>query len=151
MRIEKQRLELLKLDCTILHLEDDDNDALFFERALQRLKFTGFYHRVWNVQSVIDYLSGAGEFADRKSFPLPDTLVTDSALGNAAGPQTKDLIEWLDQREEFRRIVRIMLTGDMSNGEQLKWIERGIACVLLKGASHDETTKAVGEILRRCP
>ncbi len=38
----------------------------------------------------------------------------------------------------------------MSETEQKKWLSRGIACVLLKGASHDDIAKSVGEVLRRC-
>ncbi len=140
----------MNLDCNILHLEDDDNDSLFFQRALDRLKFIGAYRRVSTAQHAIDYLNGTNEFADRHLYPIPHAFVTDSALGNITGPKIADVMAWLDQREEFRSLVRIMLTGEMSETEQKKWLNRGITCVLLKGASHDDIAKSVAEVLRRC-
>jgi hypothetical protein len=140
----------LNLDCNILHLEDDDNDSLFFQRALDQFQFRGAYRRVSSVQETLDYLAGRGEFSDRHLYPMPGVLVADSSLGALTGPQTSDLMTWLDAREEFGSLVRVMLTGGMSAGEQEKWLHRGIACVLLKGVSHEDIAAAVREILRRC-
>jgi hypothetical protein len=140
----------LNLGCNILHLEDDDNDSLFFQRALEHLNFTGVYRRVSTPQKAIDYLSGTSDFADRRLFPLPHALVADSALGNLTGAKTTDLMGWLNEREEFRPIVRMMLTGDISAMDREEWHKRGVACVLLKGATYEDLAESVAEILRRC-
>jgi hypothetical protein len=140
----------LNLACNILHLEDDDNDSLFFQRALEQLNSTGVYRRVSTAQQAIDYLSGVKEYSDRHLYPLPHALVADSSLGNLTGPHTVDLLTWLNAREEFRALVRIMLTGDISATQREKWHSRGVACVLLKGASHEDIAQSVAEILRRC-
>lgn len=140
----------MNLDCTILHLEDDDNDSLFFQRALEGLKFVGAYRRVGTAREAIDYLAGSADFADRRLFPLPHVLVADNSLGEISGPQTTDLIQWLNARAEFRSLVRVMLTGDMSTADQAKWLDRGISCILFKGASHEDIAKSVAEVLRRC-
>lgn len=139
---------MLNLTCNILHLEDDDNDSLFFQRALARLQFTGSYRRVSTVASAMKYLGGADEFAERRLFPLPDVLVMDSALSGAQ--TTDDLIKWLNERDEFHRLIRVMLTGGVSPAHQESWIDRGVAAVLRKGASLTEFADSVEEVLRRC-
>ena len=138
----------VKLDCTILHLEDDNDDSFFFQRVLERLQFGGIYRRTTTVEETIDYLTGAKTFADRQVSPLPHVLVADSSLGT--GRTTADLRRWLDEHEEFRRLVRIILTGDMSMTSQQKWLSGGMACVLLKGGNLEELKVSVEEILRRC-
>jgi hypothetical protein len=140
----------LKLDCNILHLEDDDNDSLFFQRGLERLKFNGAYRRVSTIRDAMDYLSGQGDYTNQRLYPAPHVLVADGSLGALSGPRTSDLMSWLDAREQFRSLVRIMLTGGMSASDQESWIKRGISCVLLKGASHEDIAASVEEILRRC-
>src|SRR4051794_4907707 len=110
----------MKLDSTILHLEDDDNDSFFFQRALDQLKFSGVYRRTSSVQETIDYFNGAKAFSDRKAYPLPDVLVADSTFGS--GLTNTDLMGWLKIRAEFDQLVKIILTGDMSRYEQEKWI-----------------------------
>jgi DNA-binding NarL/FixJ family response regulator len=138
----------MNLACNILHLEDDDNDSLFFHRALTRSQFVGAYRRVSTVEAVIEYLKGLNQFADRKLFPHPDVLVMDSAM--AGGPSIDALLTWLDERKQFRRLVRLMLTGGVSKAKSDEWLEQGVAAVLLKGASVDELALSVQEVLRRC-
>jgi CheY-like chemotaxis protein len=139
---------MLNLGCNILHLEDDDNDSLFFQRALARLQFSGAYRRTPTVEATLKYLSGIDEFAERRLFPLPDVLVMDSAT---PGIQTiADLMTWLEMREEFRRLIRVMLSGGMSEGQQEVWLSRGVAAVLTKGCSISDFATSVEEVLRRC-
>jgi CheY-like chemotaxis protein len=138
----------MNLNCNILHLEDNDNDSLFFQRALSRLQFSGAYRRASNVQQAIDYLSGTGTYADRRLYPLPDVLVADNAL--SGGPTTADLMAWLDAQPHLRGMHRVMLTGALSLADQQHWLTRGIAGILLKGASLGEFAVAVEQVLIRC-
>ena len=137
----------MNLNCNILHLEDDDNDSLFFQRVLTRLQFMGAYRRVSTVEQTIDYLNGNREFADRKLFPLPGVLVCDSLV---SGEKTMaDLMMWLDEQPALRFLPRIILTGGMSPLAQQDLINRGVTGIVTKGASLTEFAVAVEEVLRR--
>ena len=138
----------MKSDCNILHLEDDDNDSMFFERALSELHFAGQYRRISTVQEAIDYFIGEGVFADRAAYPLPDVLVADSALG--AGKTTGYLMEWLDKQEKISDLIRIVFSGNDGRTEQEKWLTRGVTRVLSKGSNLDDFTVSIKEILRHC-
>ncbi|HMJ89720.1 MAG TPA: hypothetical protein VK530_07875 [Candidatus Acidoferrum sp.] len=134
--------------CTILHLEDDDDDSFFFERALSRLQSEGRYRRVSSVDEAIHYFTGTGSFSDRTLNPLPDVLVADSNLGSLK--TTGHLMSWLNDREEFRSLIRVMLTGGVSATEADKQLHEGVACVLPKGANLEELTRSVAQVLRLC-
>jgi hypothetical protein len=136
------------LDRNILHLEDDDNDSLFFQRVLERLNFTGTYRRTSSPEETIHYLEGAHDFSDRRLYPLPHVLVCDSTLDSVR--TTHDVIRWLDQREEFKSMARFLLTGGMSPAEQECWLRRGVSAVFLKGGNLEDLAVSVEEILRRC-
>lgn len=140
--------QMLNLKCNILHLEDDDNDSLFFQRALTRQHFTGAYRRVSTVDAAIRYLEGIQEFAERRLFPLPDVLVMDSSL---SGKQTtEDLLKWIEERTEFRPIIRLMLTGGVNPAAEESWKKRGVNAVLAKGVTLSDFAASVEEVLRRC-
>jgi CheY-like chemotaxis protein len=140
--------QMLNLKCNILHLEDDDNDSLFFQRALKRRDFIGAYRRVSTVEAAIHYLDGIEEFAERRLFPLPDVLVMDSSL---SGKQTtEDLLKWLEGRKEFRPLIRVMLTGGVNPAAEESWRKRGVTAVLAKGVTLSDFAASVEEVLRRC-
>lgn len=139
----------MKLDCTILHVEDDDDDSLFFQRILEERKFSGTYQRVSKVNEAIQYLENARHPANPTLFPVPHILVCDSGLGT--GKTTKDLAQWMDQKHEFRATARILLTGDVNPGDQQNWLDLGFAAVLLKGSNLESLAVSVEEILKHCP
>ena len=138
----------LKLNCNILHLEDDDNDAFFFQRALQAFGFAGAYGRVTSVEQAILYLCGDGKYADRSRFPVPDVLVMDSTVGhrNAA----MDLLEWMSRQKGFQHIVKIALTGDMNPAAAESMRALGVTEFLSKGSTVTEFNCAVHDALQRC-
>lgn len=132
--------------CNILHLEDDDNDSLFFQRALTRADFKGAYRRVSTVEEAIAYFSGGNQFADRHLYPLPDILVADNAMTTMKS--STSLVDWLESKPEFQHVTKVVLTGDMSEPDQKRWEARGMT-VLFKGNTVGELGQAVDEILRR--
>lgn len=138
----------MKKNCTILHLEDDDNDSLFFERLLTQLKFPGTYRRVASVQEAIEYFQGVDSFGDRVAHPLPQVLVADGTLG--AGKTTANLMEWLAEEKKFTDLTRIVLSGTLSNQEQEKWFNYGITCVLDKGATLEDLMHSVQVVVQHC-
>jgi len=138
----------LNLSCKILHLEDDDNDSLFFQHALKSLAFTGVYRRVCDVTAAIHYLAGDAEYSDRHLYPMPDVLVLDTAL--TGSQTTEDLFAWLNPRPEFDSLIKVALTGGVSPAGHATLLENGIADVLSKGASIADLSLGVAGVLTRC-
>src|ERR1022692_267850 len=63
-------------------------------------------------QQAIDYLKGAGEFADRETFPLPCLVLLDLKLPRVMG---LDVLKWI--RQQPPALVVIVLTASAENAD----------------------------------
>jgi CheY-like chemotaxis protein len=55
----------------ILQVEDDPNDVVFLRHAMTRAGVANPIHVATDGQQAIDYLKGAGRYANRDEYPLP--------------------------------------------------------------------------------
>ena len=92
---------------TILLAEDSDDDVFFFKRALQENGAPGDLQVVTDGAQVIDYLSGAGPFADRRQFPFPDFLLLDINLPRLNG---LEVLSWIRRESPFKDLPVVILT-----------------------------------------
>ena len=136
------------LNCNILHLEDDDNDSFFFQRALGQLHFHGTYRRVCSVEEAIEYFTGSGDFANRRLYPLPHVLVADNSLRSTK--TTAQLMAWLKERSELPSLTTIMLTGAGNTMAVQQPLPEGVTRVLQKRADLDELSASVEKVLKGC-
>lgn len=67
----------MNLDGTILLVEDNEDDVYFMHRALKAAGVTAPVRTVGNGRRALEYLQGAGEFADRAAHPLPRIVFLD--------------------------------------------------------------------------
>ena len=64
----------------ILHVEDDDNDALLFRMAARRAKLDVIVHRAMDGESALHYLAAHASSAERVPPPFPDLVLLDLKL-----------------------------------------------------------------------
>jgi CheY-like chemotaxis protein len=64
-------------------------------------------------QQAIDYLQGAGRFADRETFPLPCLILLDLKLPHVMG---LDVLKWIRQ-QPGEPLVVIVLTASAEHGD----------------------------------
>jgi DNA-binding response OmpR family regulator len=95
----------------ILQIENDNDDAFLFHRALSKLDFRGIVHLVSTVAEACAYLNGEEQCADRSCYPFPDLVVSDM---NLPGPSGNVFLEWLRRDERFRRLPVVFLSGSFS-------------------------------------
>jgi DNA-binding response OmpR family regulator len=106
---------------TILLVEDEENDVVFMEMALEKAGLTRAFQVAEDGEEAIDYLSGKGEFADRARFPLPAIVLLDLKLPKVMG---MDVLKWIRDQPALDTMVVIMLTSSQQRSD----IHR--ACVL---------------------
>ncbi len=69
----------------VLYVENGEDEALLFERAVQR-SGAGFELCILRSGSAaLDYLRGHGQFSDRSRFPLPQLVVLDWQMPEVSG------------------------------------------------------------------
>lgn len=110
---------------TILLAEDNEDDIFIFERAYKQAQATNPVQIARDGEEVVDYLAGAGRFADRKRFPLPYLVLLDLKLPLRNG---LEVLEWIRARPELATLHVVVLT---SSAEQ-----RDLARARALGARH---------------
>jgi CheY-like chemotaxis protein len=93
---------------TILLVEDNEDDVFLMKRALRVAGITNPLQIVEDGQAAIDYLAGAGAYADRARHPLPMIVFLDLKLPYKTG---HDVLEWIRRQPHLEMLVVIVLTS----------------------------------------
>lgn len=99
---------MLGLNTTILLVEDDQNDVLFLKLALEAVGVQNRVIEAKDGREAMEYLRGAGAFANRQEFPLPYLVFLDLKLPHVMG---LELLKWIRERTEFDSMILIVLTS----------------------------------------
>src|SRR5215831_13598345 len=92
----------------VLFVEDMESDLGLMRVAFQKAKVQHPMQEARDGQEAIDYLSGAGVYADRNRYPEVCVVITDLKMPRVDG---FELLKWLKGRSEFCRLPRIVLTA----------------------------------------
>ena len=92
----------------ILLVEDNPDDLFLMKRALRSARIVNPLIVVETGQEAMDYLGGAGKFADRDSYPIPAAVFIDLKLPFVFG---HEVLAWIRRRKEFESLVVIVLTS----------------------------------------
>ena len=93
----------------ILHVEDDENDVLLFEHALNKAGVDSPVHVVSNGRQAIEYFKGEGKFSNREAFPLPGLVLLDLKLPLVPG---LEVLKWIRQQAELSIPVIILTSSE---------------------------------------
>lgn len=138
----------------LLLVEDDENDAFFFQRAFRKTTFTNPVQVARDGFEAIQYLGGEGEYADRARFPLPILMVLDLNLPRRHGI---DVLRWLRAQPDLHALVVVVLTSSSSDVDLTATYQLGVNSYLLKPAEPErllETVQALAAywlVLNRAP
>lgn len=132
----------------ILLLENDSHDVFFFRRALARLGYAGTVRVVTGVTDARNYLEGAGDYADREYYPLPDLIVCDMKVFGGTGNQ---FLQWVRAHDAYRSIPVVMLSGSSLPEERTTSMQLGARAFYLKTGDMAEMTEHVRELLENIP
>jgi CheY-like chemotaxis protein len=103
-------------------LADDSEDDIFFARyALEQSGIAWLLHVLGDGREAVNYLSGAGEYANRKKYPLPSVLILDIKMPRLNGFQ---VLAWARSQPKFRALPIIVLStsaleSDVAQAQQL--------------------------------
>src|SRR5439155_13492332 len=93
---------------TILMVEDDPNDALLIQRALQKAGLRHPLKLVRDGDQAIAYLSGQGIYEDRQRYPLPFLVLLDLRMPGTDG---FEVLQWARQEPALKRLLIVVLTS----------------------------------------
>lgn len=131
--------------CSILLVEDDENDAFFVKRALGELGFDGKLIHCTETEKAKDFLLGNGAWADRKEHPLPEMVIADSAV--TVRDSGVEFLEWIRQKGVVPEAPFIILSGGVSDETRSRATAAGVRRIVNKGKSYAELVKELAGIL----
>jgi CheY-like chemotaxis protein len=127
-------------DPTVLLVEDNPDDVLLTRRAFSKAHFPVPLQVISDGQGAIDYLGGAGEYADRGRFPLPLVLLLDLKLPRRSG---FEVLAWLRGQPGLRRIPVVVLTSSGQSVDVNRAYDLGANSYLVKPVRSDALTDLV--------
>lgn len=92
----------------ILLVEDNEDDAFFMKQALKDAEILNPLQVAEDGQQAVDYLAGAGKFADRQKYPLPMVVFLDLKLPLKSG---HEVLQWIRAQPQFQKLIVIVLTS----------------------------------------
>jgi CheY-like chemotaxis protein len=116
-------------DSLILFAEDDENDALLFGMALRKAGVLNPVARATDGEDAVNYLSGAGRYADRAQYPLPGILVTDLKMPKLTG---FDVLIWIQSQMPPNSLPAIVLSGSAQEMDKQRALELGAKAYWVK-------------------
>jgi CheY-like chemotaxis protein len=124
----------------ILHVEDDENDALLFQKACERAGLPAKVFRVEAADLAVAYLLGQDVYNDRSLYPLPQLIVLDLKMPRMDGFQ---FLKWLRHTEVFAALPVLVFTASMSGEDKSRAIAEGANSYFIKPSSFDALVKMV--------
>lgn len=126
---------------TILLAEDDENDVVLIQRALQKSFTNTPVYVVRNGQEAIDYLSGTGEYADRTKYPFPELVITDLKMPKLSG---FEFLQWVKLHPDMRVIPTIVLSSSNQEMDVVRAYDLGANTFMVKPSDFN----ALGQMVK---
>ena len=117
---------------TLFLVEDNGDDVFFMKRAISAAGIAHPLEVAQDGQAAIDYLSGRGEFADRKRFPVPFLMFLDLKLPHKSG---LEVLEWIRSQTALRTLIVLVLTSSREESDVTKAYSFGANSFLVKPPS----------------
>lgn len=119
---------------TILHVEDDPNDALLFQHACQKAGLAFNLQPVSDGDQAIAYLRGADPFNDRLRHPFPQLILLDLKMPRLSG---FDVLSWLRGDDVAKNVPVIVLTSSNHESDIRRAYDLGASSYLVKPVGFD--------------
>jgi CheY-like chemotaxis protein len=114
---------------TILHVDDDSNDAVLFQHACQKAGIDCNLQNVEDGDQAITYLRGAEQFADRQRYPIPTLVLLDLKMPRVNG---FDVLAWLRGNRELRAMPVVVLSSSNHDADVKRAYDLGANSYLVK-------------------
>ena len=128
-----------------LYIEDSEDDAFFLKRAFKSIGYPGEFLVVTDGSEGQQYLEGAGKFADRGKFPLPDLIICDIKMPHVTG---HEFVRWFRSQTEFANLPIFMFSSSGLMRDMATAMERGADRYFVKPFSPERWKVTAREMLK---
>lgn len=104
-----------KPNTIVLYIEDEETDRLFMKRAFAKENLQDNLRLVNDGQAALDYLSGAGEYKDRTTYPVPDLVLLDLNLPEIHG---FEVLKWIRNHQPYTKTPVVVFSSSGRETDQ---------------------------------
>jgi CheY-like chemotaxis protein len=126
----------------ILQVDDDPNDVFLLQRAMKRMGVANPIQVATDGRQAIDYLQGAGKFADRDKFPFPCLVLLDLKLPYVMGLEVLRAV----RKKPGTALTIVMLTASAEEGDIVAAYRLGANAFLTKPSEASKLEEMVKSI-----
>lgn len=127
----------------ILHADDSEDDRQLLQYAAHKSEVPFELQSVEDGQTAADYLGGAGEYGDRKRFPLPALLLLDIKMPRMTG---FDVLAWLRTQPPLQSLPVAILSSSYDDADVRRTYTLGAKWYLMKPLDYDDVKRLVALI-----
>jgi len=120
----------------ILMADDDEDDRMFAEEALEEARFTNILHTVEDGVELMDYLQHRGSFTDITAHPRPDLILLDLNMPRKDGREALAEIKAHDDLA-IRSIPIVIMTTSDSEADIQQANDLGVNSYITKPVTFD--------------
>jgi CheY-like chemotaxis protein len=128
---------------TVLHIDDDRNDAELFQAAARKANVQFSIHTVTDGEQAMAYLNGRGVYADRTTYPLPVLILLDLKMPRATG---FEVLSWIRNHPEAGNLPVIIFSGSELQDDIQQAYAEGADSYMVKPLGFNELVTLVKSI-----
>lgn len=125
---------------TILLAEDDPDDRLLTQTAMQENRLANDLRCVKDGQELLDYLRREGPYADPAASPRPGLILLDLNMPRKDG---REVLAELKADPDLKRIPVVVLTTSRSEADILRSYDLGVSSFITKPVSFNNLVTAM--------
>lgn len=123
-----------KREIVILYAEDDEEDRLLAEEALEEAKLANRRHYVKDGVELLEYLRREGKYSDPEDSPRPGIILLDLNMPRKDG---REALEELKKDEDLKSIPVVVLTTSKAEEDIVRTYGLGVAGFITKPVSFE--------------
>ncbi|HEY9647154.1 MAG TPA: response regulator [Chroococcidiopsis sp.] len=114
---------------TILVAEDDEDDRLLMQDALEENRLANDLHFVCDGEELMDYLLHKGNYSDASTAPRPSLILLDLNMPRKDG---REALKEIKADPELRQIPIVVLTTSKAEEDILRTYDLGVSSFIAK-------------------
>ncbi|UCD87607.1 MAG: response regulator [Desulfobacterales bacterium] len=121
-------------DIIILYAEDDPEDRMLVEDAMEESRLANEMHFVEDGEELMDYLYHRGKYAELGNLPLPGLILLDLNMPKKDG---REALQEIKADSNLRRIPIVVLTTSKAEEDILSTYDLGVSGFIIKPVTFD--------------
>jgi CheY-like chemotaxis protein len=128
---------------TVLYVEDNEDDYALLKLAAKKCGTPFALQHAADGDQAIDYLNGAGAYADREEHPFPDLVLLDLRIPRLDG---FEVLQWIRDNPATKTLPVVVLAGSSFRADVRRALELGANSYAVKPGTIEELQESIDQI-----